>query len=117
MVKVPLRIRIREAGTVRQASKKYKKEMGRGMACTTMWNNNKVVFLCVRKRPHTMMLKQKKNPLLSRSLSFIQFQSHRHACVHTQYYVNSLFSRVLLSLSEHPLGHLGSLIKTMHSIH
>lgn len=63
------------------------------------------------------MLKQKKKNPSFYSLSFIQFQSHRHACVHTQYYVNSLFSRVLLSLSEHPLGHPGSLIKTMRSIH
>lgn len=116
MVKVPLRIRIREAGTVRQASRKYKKEMGRGMACTTMWNNNKVVFLCVRKRPHTMMLKQKKIPFFLAASLLFSF-SHTDMPVCTQYYVNSLFSRVLLSLSEHPLGHLGSLIKTMHSIH
>lgn len=60
---------------------------------------------------------QTQNSPLSHCLSFIRSQSHRHACVHTQYYVNSLFGRVLLSLSEHPLGHLGSLIKTRHSIH
>lgn len=71
--------------------------------------------MCEKKTAHNDA--HTKNSLLSHSLSFIQFQSHRHACVHTQYYVNSLFSRVLLSLSEHPLGHLGSLIKTMHSIH
>lgn len=84
MVKVPLRIRIREAGTVRQASRKYKKEMGRGMACTTMWNNNKVGFLCVRKRPHTMMLKQKKNPFfLAASLLFSFSHTDMPVCTHS----------------------------------
>lgn len=71
--------------------------------------------MCEKERVHNNA--QTQIPLFSRCLSFIQSQSHRHACVHTQYYVNSLFGRVLLSLSEHPLGHLGSLIKTRHSIH
>lgn len=71
VVKVPLRIRIRKAGTMRQASRKYKKEMARGMACTTLWNNNKDVFLSVKKGPHTRMLKQKKIPfILTASLLF-----------------------------------------------
>lgn len=42
--------------------------------------------------------------------------SHIDMPVCTQYYVNSLFGRVLLSLREHPLGHAGNLIKTRHSI-
>lgn len=81
MVKVPLRIRIREAGTVRQASRKYKKEMGRGMACTTMQNNNKDVFLCEKKTAHNDAQTKKKIPSFSQPLLF-SF-SHTHACVHT----------------------------------
>lgn len=81
---MPLRIRIREAGTVRQASRKYKKEMGRRMACTTMWNNNKDGFLCVRKRPHTRMLKQKKKSLLSTaSLLFSFSHTDMPVCTHS----------------------------------
>lgn len=81
MVKVPLRIRIREAGTVRQASRKYKKEMGRGMACTTMQNNNKDVFLCEKKAAHNDA-QTKKNPFFL-TAPFIQFQSHTCLCAHT----------------------------------
>ena len=53
--------------------------------------------------------------ILTASLLFILSHTDMPEC--TQYYVNSLFSRVRLSLSKHPLGHLGSLIKTRHSIH
>lgn len=80
-----------------------------------MWNNNKEGFLCVRKGLPTMMLKHKIPLFLTASLLFSL--SHTDMPVCTQYYVNSLFARVLLSLSEYPLGHLGSLIKTRHSIH
>lgn len=85
------------------------------MACTKMWNNNKEGFVCVRKTRHTMVLKHKIPLFLAAALLFAL--SHTDMPVCTQYYVNSLFGRVLLSLSEHPLGHRGSLIKTRHSIH
>lgn len=84
MVKVPLRIRIREAGTVRQASRKYKKEMGRGMACTTMWNNNKDgFFMCEKKTAHKDAQTKKKSLLSTASLLFSFSHTDMPVCTHS----------------------------------